>query len=309
MANFTNIPFLTPIKFYKNGNTGIHLDDSFSYNQIKSFQTKVCYKYKWQIGDITPIQITSTVAPSPVLVYSGDGNLVTGISFAWTMVGTGGALGINLFECVINLGTLPTDKTYFLYFKAELLSYKAEFVSEPIFVKTLHDNTLGFKYRNSVNKLGVYFSTGIEYLFRCEAGIMEYLPEIEGFDYVDQIRNAKILEGVPYDSFKLYIGKAPGVADYIIKILNYIFACDHVEIEGMQYVKSVGEKWEPTRAKGYPQAGWATTITPAINMSSLQFNDNGNPLTPGIVTAYNIDTNLFSDEPITTIQIIEITTT
>lgn len=307
MPNFTDIPFLTPIKFYINGSTGIHLDDDFAINQIKSFQTKVCYKYKWQIGDATPIQISTTIAPSPMKILTGEG-VDTGATFAWTMVGNGGDLGINLFECYINMDMLPVNKTYHFYFKAALLSYNAEFLSEPVYLKTTHDNTLEFKYKDSKNKLGVYFTTGIQYLFRCEAGIMDYLPETEGVDFIDQIHDIKLLEATPFDSFKLYIGKAPGVADYIIKTLNYIFCCDNVHINGLQMVKPIGDKWEPTRVKGWPHTGWATTILPAINISSLQFNDNG-PLVPGIVTAYNINTNLFSNEPITTIQITEITTT
>jgi len=313
MANFTDIAFLNPIKWYKNTNTpGMHLDDDFAYNQIKVFETKYCYSQKWQTNDETPLQIVSTVAPSPVKVYT-SGGVITATEFPWTLVGTSGTLGVNLFECNIDFSMLA-EGFYYFYFECTLLSYSAKFVSEKQNVRTFHKLTTLFTYKNSKNKHGVYFNTGIRLNFRCEAGLMDYQPESEGKDYVDQIFNTTLLSATPYDTFKLYIGEAPGVPNYIVKILNYIFACDYVLLRrnltesGLQYVKPIGEKWEATRVKGFPQFGWATTIQPAINQTGIQYNDNAPALTPGIVTAYNIDTNLFSTDPVEIVHIIDINT-
>lgn len=308
MPNFTELSFANAVKFYKNSATpGVHLDDDFAVNQIKGFERRVCYKQKWQVGDETPLQCVSTVEPSPVVVYTGEGK-ATATTFAWTLKGSGGTLGVNLYECTISLDGVPNNRNYYLYFEANLLSYSAKFVSEPISVKTFHPNTLIFSYRNSINDFGTYFSTGIIFNFRCEAGLMDYQPESEGADYVDQIRDITILNAIPYDTFKLYIGEAPGVPNYIIKILNYIFACDYVRISrvlsipGILFVKPVGEKWDATRVKGYPMFGWSTTIHPAINASSLQYSDE-TEIMPGFITAYNIDTNLFSTEPVEVVHI------
>ena len=306
--NYTSIPFLSPVKFYKNTPTpGVHLDDDFACQQIKGWQMQYHYQQKWKFGDSTKIQITSTIAPSSMKVYDNLG-MITGTSFVWTLVGSGGSLGVNLYECMINLDARSAG-FYHLYFECTLLSYSAKFVSEKIHLSASHPNTMVFNYKNSVNNFGVYFSTGIDFNFRCEAGVMEYQPESEGKDYIDMIHDVKILSSVPYDTFKLWIGEAPGVPNYVIKILNYIFACDYVSIEGMQFTKPVGEKWEATRVKGFPQTGWATTIIPSVNTSSLQYNDLSGGLTPGIVTAYNIDTNLFSTEPVEIVHITESTTT
>jgi len=311
MANFTDIAFMNPIKWYKNTATpGIHLDDDFAVNQIKVFQYKVCYAQKWQYGDATPLQVVSTVAPSPIKIYTSAGKEVIGATFPWTLVGTSGTLGVNLFECNINFDAI-TAGFYHLYFEANLLSYSAKFVSEKIHVSAFHKNTMLFSYRNSKNILGVYFNTGVTFNFRCESALLDYQPEMEGKDYVDQIFNTTILSATPYDTFKLFVGEAPGVPNYIVKILNHIFSCDYVNIRrdlndpGLAYVKPVGEKWEATRVKGFPQFGWATTVQPAVNQSGIQFNDDGNPLTPGIVTAYNIGTDLFSLEPVEIVHITD----
>jgi hypothetical protein len=310
MANFTNIPFASPVKFYRYSLLpGIHLDDTFAYSQIKPFETKVCYKGKWQTNDKTPLQIESTIPPSSVLVYTGAGKQLPGYSFVWTLVGSGGDFGVNLYECLIDFTVLP-EGYYHLAFEATLLSYSVVFISEKLDVRILHKNTLLFSYKNSFNNFGVFFNTGIIYNYRCEAGLMDYQPVSEGKDYVNQIRDTTLLSSYPYDTFKLYIGEAPGVPNYVIKILNYIFACDYVNIRrdladvGQLFVKQVSEKWEATRVKGYPNFGWVTTVQPSLNLSSLQYTDN-TEIAPGVHLVYNIDTNLFSTEPVMVVHITE----
>jgi hypothetical protein len=312
MANFSELSFANGVKFYKNTSTpGIHLDDDFAVNQIKSFERKICYWQKWQTNDSTKLQLRTTIAPASVKVYTGKG-VLTEYEFAWTLVASGGALGVNLYECLIDFSSLP-EGFYHLYFECTLLSYSVKFVSEKQWVKAEHKNTLLFTYKNSYNKNKVYWITGIEMNFRCEAGIMDYQPESDGSDFIDQIHDFTILEATPFDTFKLYIGEAPGVPNYVAKILNYIFSFDSVRIrkdltqEGLLYTKPVGEKWEATRVKGFPQYGWATTIHPSVNQMALQFNDN-NELEPGIIVAYDIDTNLFSTEPVEIVHITDIET-
>ena len=74
MANFSEISFANGIKFYKNTTTpGIHLDDDFAVNQIKSFERKICYWQKWQTNDSTTLQLRTTIAPASVKVYTGEG--------------------------------------------------------------------------------------------------------------------------------------------------------------------------------------------------------------------------------------------
>ena len=312
MGNFTDISFLNGVKWYKNTATpGIHLDDDFAVNQIKGFERRICYAQKWQTNDITTLQIVSTVAPLPVKLYTSLG-VNTTTTFAWTITGTS-TLGITLYECVIDFSTI-TPGFYHFYFECNLLSYAAKFVSEKQDIRASHTNTLLFTYRNSKNALGGYFNTGWTPNFRCEAGLMDYQPEIEGKDYVDQMHDSVILSATPFDRFKLHIGEAPGVPNFIVKTLNFLFACDYVNIRkdltqiGLQYVKPIGEKWEATRIKGFPQFGWATTIEPAYAASGIQFNDGGFPLAPGIVTAYDIDTNLYSLEPVQIVHVTDIQT-
>lgn len=298
MSNQLNIPLLSPFKFYPcKATPGIHFDGDWAYNQIKTFETKKYYNQKWIRSIVTKLQITSTLAPSDLKLYNCQGVLVK--SFEWTMVASGGALGLNAWECTIDFTAgVATDGIYYLYMQATLLSVNFQAISEPIHIKNSHPNVLVFKYKNSVNNFGAIFSTGIEYYFICEAGIMDFQPERDRITYVDEIHNLTTLSATPFRTFKLYIGEATGVPGYVLDILNRIFSCDHVMIsdpyslEWLQYETTDGSKWEVVRQKAYPLFGASIDISEAINKSSLQFLD-GYPLSPGVVVMFDIDSNFW----------------
>jgi hypothetical protein len=285
---------LMPFKMYKNTSTpGIHFDDDWFYQQIKSFETRRDYFQKWRRSVKTKFQINSTIAPDDFKLYNKAGTLIK--SFAWTLVASGGSLGLDVYECEIDFTTgVAIDGIYFLYLKAELLSVKFEAISEPILIQNTHPNTLLFSYKNSVNDFGVIFSTGSSYNFICEAGVMDYEPMRERSAYVDEIQNTTTLSATPYRQFKLYIGEAPGVAPYVVDILNRIFSCDNVKIEGLQYETPSGSKWEVSRVKGYPLIGASIDLVEAKNNSSLQLSD-GLPITPGVVLMFDLDSNFFGN--------------
>lgn len=291
MKTLVNVPFLNPIKFVPNTiQPGYpHFDADWAVNQIKSFERKVTYFQKWQIGDSTKIQIESSIIPGSLLIQDCK-SVVKTIPFVNTLVGD--VLGVNIFEAQINLDDLPVNKVYYLYFKTQGVSKTYEFVSEPIQLQTTWPGTMLFTYRNSFNDFGVAFNSEIDFNFRCEAGIMDFQPESDTIDYIDQIRNVEILSGTPFRTFKLYIGDEKGVGPWVLDLLNRIFSCDYILIEGMQYTKNAGAKWQINRVKGYPLFAGDIDITPSKNASGLQFSDEDG-VTSGLITAYKIDTNFF----------------
>jgi hypothetical protein len=290
MTSFLNIPFLNSIKWVPNTtNPGIHFDQDWMYNQIKSFERKINYCQKWQIGDTTTVQVESTILPDDLKIYDCT-NVVKTIPFVKTA--DGALLGVNIYEAIVNLDDLTVNKTYYGYIKATYGGVTFEAVSEPIQLQTLWPNTLLFRYKNTLNDYGVTFTTGINFYFRCEAGIMDFNPEADNSDYVDQIHNIEQLSGTPFRTFKLYIGDEKGVAPWVLDLLNRIFICDFVEIEGMEYSKNTGAKWEVNRVKGFPLFGGSLEIVPSKNVSGLQFMSDID-ITDGLVTAYDIDTNFF----------------
>lgn len=307
MTSFLNIPFLNPFKWVPNTATpGKHFDQDWAYNQIKSFESKVFYYQKWQIGDETPVQIESTILPDDLKVYDCSKTLVK--SFTFTKVADGDTLGVNVYEATVNIDDLPVNKVYYFYIKAAYMSATFEAITEPVRLQAIWPGTLQFKYRNSFNDFGVAFTTGVEFTFRCESGIMDFQPENESADYIDQIHNVEVLSGTPYRTFKLYIGDEKGVAPWVLDLLNRVFVCDHVEIEDLQYSKNTGAKWEVNRVKPWPLYGGSLEIIATKNMSGLQFMSDID-ISEGLVVAYDIDTNFFGqtaeDEHIIDIENID----
>ena len=297
MTSFLNIPFLNPLKWLPNTATPeAGFDDDWAFNQIKSFESKAQYYQKWQIGDYTDIQIESSIPPSDLKIYDCSGEV---LSIEFTAVANGDELGVRVYQAHINIDTLPVNKVYYFYFKAEFLNVLYEAISEPVRLQTLWPGTLLFTYRNSFNDFGVAFTpTGVKFSFRCEAGIMDFQPENDTADYIDQIHNLEDLSGTPYRTFKLYIGDERGVAPWVLDLLNRIFVCDYVIIRrnvteyGQQYSKNNGAKWEVNRVKPWPLYGGSLEIIPTKNKSGLQFTSTSS-VAAGLVTAYDIDTNFF----------------
>lgn len=292
MPTTLDISLLNPVKFVPNTIAPgyPHFDNDWMVNQIKSFENKVRYYQKWQVGDITPIQIESSLVPEDLKVYDCNRQVVGTIPFILTA--PGGSLGINIYEAVVDLDSLPVNSVYYLYIQATFMNINYEAISEPIRLQAEWPNTMLFTYRNSVNNWGVAFTTGVEFNFRCEAGIMEFQPESDTYDYVDQIHNIEVLTGTPYRTFKLFIGDAKGVAPWVLDLLNRMMVCDHWEAESLQYAKNTGAKWEVNRVKPWPLYGGSIEIVESINKSSLQFY-TPDGFQPGVVTSYNIDTNFF----------------
>lgn len=291
MTSFLNVPFLNTFKFVPNTATpGIHFDQDWMFNQIKSFETKINYYQKWQIADRTTVQVESTILPDDLKFYDCSGSVVKSIPFVKTADGVD--LGTNIYEASVNLDDLPVNKIYYAYIKATYGDVIFEAISEPVSIQTLWPGTLNFTYRNSVNNYGVAFTTGIEFNFRCEAGIMDFNPDSDASDYIDQIHNVEQLAGTPFRTFKLYIGDEKGVAPWVLDLLNRILVCDYVEIQGMEYSKNDGAKWDINRVKGFPLYGGSIEIIPAKNISGIQFMSDTD-ITAGLVVAYDIDTNFF----------------
>ncbi len=289
MANYFNIPRANPFRFVPATDTpGIHMDDDWSCNLIKSFERKVRYFQKWERADLTKLQVESTIMPAPLKLIDGYG--ITIKVFPWVAVFSG--VTVSNYETYFDVRDVPVDGVYFLYQEVDFLSLSWKAISEPIDIRDKQPGTLLIEYSNSYNDWDVAFTTGIVMKFRCEAGIMDYTPERTRNAMVNQVADVTQLSGTPSRSFKLYIGDARGVAPYVVDILNYIFVCDRIIIAGREWQSSIGSKIEVTRIKGYPLIGAAIEIVEAKNRAALQFADVEVSL-PGFITSYNIETAFF----------------
>ena len=238
--------------------------------------------------------------PETLKVLSKHGAVVK--AFTWSAVVT--EIAYKIYETTFDISDLAED-VYYLYQRVAFGSIDWKYISEPINSKAAWDRTHLITYKNSFNDQDVaWTATGIEMKFRCEMDIQDYEFFRDRAAYINQTRDLSNLSGIPYNGAKLIIGDAPGVAPYVVDILNRIFCCDSIDYEGLKIQSDEGSKWEVNRIKGYPLIGAQIDIVPAVNKTSQQSADT-TPLSSGIVMAYNIETAFFGPGSLVPVTDIE----
>lgn len=301
MPNNFKIPFISPFKFVpETTSPGIHFDDKWSYEQQQLFHLDRRYIQKWRKTTTTKLQIESSLAPETLKVYNINRTVVK--TFTWTVVVN--EISYKVYECTFDISDLA-EGIYFLYQRVASGAIDWKVISEPIYSKTTWPNTLAFTYKNSFNDFDVAFTaTAMQMVFICEAGIMDYQPDRDRTSYINQTKDLATLKAVPGRSFTLHIGESPGVAPWVIDLLNRIFCCDYISIEGKQYQSAEGSKWDIKREKEYPLVGGSIEIVERFNNQSQEFSDT-TPLGQGIVTAYEIETDFFGPQADVPVEDVE----
>lgn len=298
--NHFKIPFLNPFKFVPNTSTpGVHFDDAWACEQIRSFQMRATYKTKWQLSDVTKLQIECSIVPDDLKIYNTLRQIVKTIP--WTNVFTG--IGYSVWELLYDVSDL-SEQVVYNYQHVSFGAIEFAAVSEPIDLRVSWPNTRWITYRNSFNDWDVAFSTGIIFGFRCECDVIDFNPERESNDHITSRRGVVKLWGNSWRTFTLYIGEAPGVAPWVVDLFNKILDCDYTTFAGKRYTANQGAKWEVTRIKTWPLIGAKIEVVPVGDEASLEFADVS-PLANGLVTAYNIDAGLFGPGAIVPVIDIE----
>lgn len=289
-----------PFWFVKNPEVkSVHFDEGWSCKKIRLNQVNAIYKQKWNKATTTMLQIESSLVPASLKVLSRTNLQLK--EFLWTAATSG--VGYVVYQTIFDVSDLD-DQDIFLYQDAGVLG---EAISEPISIAVSHENVLLYQYKNSFNKEDTAWTTGLTLSFFCESDIQDYEPKVEKNDFVNQVHDTTLIDGTTYREFQLKIGDTKngrsGVAEYVLEILNKIFNCDSVLINGIGYTAKTGSEIKVTRVPTYPLVGGTLDITPSKNTGSLEFQDMS-PQMNAIVTTYNIETGFFG--PAAIVPIIEV---
>lgn len=262
MANLFEIALANPIRFI---NANLIDNDRYFYQPFDIHQDKKCYFQKFTTQDTTKLQILSDFDSITFNIYRLDDN-----SLALNVVPVQVPINIidqtfKAYEITIPFTSLPEGDYYCKIAYVNELLQTVEFVSEPISVLDVHPNTLLIEYTNSENNFSVVFDTGIVFSLRVEGIIEDFTPEFDDVIYNDQKRNATKLNSIPYRSFRLYVGPAAGIPDWMADKVNRALSCDQVMLDGEYYEKVEGAKWEVKRADEYEFIGMTLEIMPVDN--------------------------------------------
>lgn len=271
-TTYCRIPKLNPLRWLKYENNALN---DFYLNEINEFEQSREYLQPFEKTD--PINAQIQILAANVVSYrmeliDHDFNVkatataqtlytdpITGFRYIhFNMIPTAVAEG-----CYYGLITLSVNDGYM---------YRTErYISEPISLKTTHENTLAIDYRNdendfdmlfqpvtvgvsSFNRLDISTSKGALYRLRVFGGLWskDLKTGTDDVIYIDQTHDARILHSVPFNIFTWSFGSARGVPEWVYDKLVRIWCCSDVQVNGTYYTKNDGAAIEVETTDRYP---------------------------------------------------------
>lgn len=309
--NVVYIPKSGPLRFVRlnppavAGKNFMHFDEDWFINTISPYDEKVTYYQKWQQTDTIAVQLKATFAPVQIQLITCDQTVVKTVIGEKKTTDIVGQLW-SIYETSVQLADVP-EGIYYALLSVGYDDFVQQFISEPIEVRLKHENTMLFQYTHATNQYGIIFDTGYKPSFRCEATVNEFLPGADETVYVDQIYDTTLLSSTPFRNFKLTIGDVYGVPDWVVDMLNRIYACDTVIADKKQYARPEGTKMEKATRAGYPLLLWQMDLRESQNDYENNYDADFDAKS---MVAYNIQTDAFgtfnNQVPNNTVQIIQV---
>lgn len=286
--NSIQIPHVSPIRFVRKNISyeGYKHFDEFLYEeQILGFQEKIPYQQKWNNSDPILFPVVSNFGlPSVKLV---DCELKEIVSCSVDAIANNYYKNPDIYYNVgADLTSVPEGIYWFL------MEVSGEFyLSEPQFVSESHENTILFAYTNNRNEYGVVFES-TTYFFRCESILSEFVPGSREKVFEDEPANIYTLSSYPFRVFKLIIGDAKGVPDWVADKINRIFSCKTVYLDNKQFARTDGSKMERNGDPLVPTSGWTMEVRESKSRNTLTLS-NDRVIETEVVMTYIVDTSLF----------------
>lgn len=247
----------------------------------------------WQTTDTVNLQyITNGLSPLTVNIYQcGNPNIyatITGTVISSPAVPS----PYILYQISIPLSTFA-EGVYFLDIIAGVSGTIAEIATEGLWVKADWEDTLLAEYTSSRNKQGAIFEgTGWAPMMRFW-GMYDnmFQQKYSGAFYKDQPQNIKVLNGVPYEVAKLWVGMGYGHPDWQINKINRILLLDGTSLDGDGFTFDEGAEWDEVRQDGAPMKFHSTTIRPTANLNGVIATANNGPEDSSMIVT--LDGNAF----------------
>lgn len=299
------IPNINPIKLVVKDlqyNYNIkHLDIALQANQIYSFQSKKYYYQKFNKTDLIYFQLISDFGGCTVTLVDCEDNQIA--------VGTSVAINNTFYNipnvcygCSINLNTVP-DGYYYVKVIVGFGLNATTLISEPILVADNFPNTALFEYYNTSNINGVIFQNNEKFYLRCEAVLHDFQPQSIDTVFEDENADLITLSSFKFRTYKLIIGNSLGVADWMIDKLANAFGVSNTYIDGLQFTKQQGAKFERNSDRLVPLAGWTLEVRETKSRNGTTIINNL-PQTSSVVVSYLIEPFAVGNlTPVTVIQI------
>lgn len=259
-------------------NTNIPYYSWFS-ETIRPWETPVEYVQKIQNTDPLNIQIRfnllSLVTPpdASLLLYKCTGELVSTTPFAKpagapdVIEEDGRSYRVNAINNALFFSTLDEGRYYFIIrvpFGTPPEFYD-EWISEPIEIRAVWEDTILIEYSSTINTLDVIFEQFRQtFSFRIEGALINPKDYVNRVTTQDQAAKTIPLSADAYSGATLSIGGNGGfVPDWAFKKLNSIFTLDVMRLDGFPYTANQGASIERQYIPDYPLFSGAIEVVEA----------------------------------------------
>jgi hypothetical protein len=292
MANSLYFPFINPVKFYLPTPSTLyhtrHIDDFEFFDSIPEWSEQVDYIQPWEKTDKIRLQFQADFGPWNFVIKDLDGNVINTIA-----IGSLPNLNnpdLNLYQQEIDLS--PYDDGGYRFFLQGGVGTPLILQSNKQEICTQHKHSILFDVKNYEYHEGVVFETGIRIQFRVEGAIKFKSPAFKDQSFEDQPLDQSLLNSIAYRIHELILGDAAGVPDYVPDIVNRLLSCTDVKIDGRQYAKNDGAKWESNELENYELRGWKIEMRPSLNRPAMVYT-NSQPINARFAVVANADTKGF----------------
>jgi hypothetical protein len=283
MPNKLYISPLNPVKFHENDPTTLpqylsKFFDSVPYLEtIEAWEQYQPFCQPFQTTDAIHIQVQSDYAPLKIEIINSRGrifetntlNQVAQNELEPTMF---------VYETSFDLAAYEEGQ-YFLRMQCGN-PVSQTLISEPIFIREVHENSILLEYTNPRFYADWIFETGLEPSIRVLGKIRYKQPASKDTFYEDQVLNMTLLNSVPFRIWELILSSSFGIPNYLIDKLNYVLGCKTITIDGRGFTKNEGAKLEEKAIEEYPLRGWSIEMRESRNVARKTFDNDGINLGP-----------------------------
>lgn len=297
--NFLYIPELNPVIFYDVARATLpkyftkHFEDFMFSERLYFWQQRENYSQVWQTTDIINLQFESTF--DPIVVKLLDKYGIARITLP-ALIGLPNAYLPNTFSFQVNMSLAGLETgCYRLTIEAGSSDNKKTLISDKQFISSTQiKNTICLEYWNSRFHKDVVFETGIKFQMRVHGhfGFLEKQRSDEV--YRDQKFTSTLLNSKSAKRHKVFFGDSYGLPDDVINMIDEIWSCDNVLIDGKPFGIADGAKLEFVDSENYPKRGISLLVEDGINRNSRVFGVNLDS-NKKLITSIIVDARVFGD--------------
>lgn len=299
--NTIYIPEVNPVMFYESDRANLekyytkHFEKWMFPERILDWQQPEEYCQIWQTTDIIKLQFESTFDPIVVKLLDSDGNIAIELpaliglpniflpgTFSFEVSMSLADLETGCYTLLIELGTGDSQKL--LVSGCQYIS--AEQIPNSIILEYWHSA----KYHKDV-----VWATEIKMQYRVH-GHFGFLEKTRTDTmYRDQRYNPAILQSKSVKQWPLYFGDEFGLPDDHINLIDEIFGCDNVLVDGKPFGLTDNNKSEFIEiGYEYPKRGVKYTVEEGINRNSRIYAVETDTLKK-LATTIIVDAKVFGD--------------